>query len=266
MSNFAPCINSPLIYLDGIEPAAGSSGCSGVKAGPFGSGNPGVEANNPAFGAFPNATAGGAAGSDPNAPSKPLRLVVYQKYKITLFLIVEDQEDSSAASAAAAGGKKTSPSAPSDALAAQLGALSLSGGSDGCSSPQPALSFYSSLESFIESNLKKLGEMLHEQTVRLHGASGGVADEPYRFLYFNHMNLALKTSLSSSAPSGSGGSKSGGGGTVLTMETIRIIRDLHRDFNTPSFKRKTVAAQSALSRPAPTPPHLQHSILSEGCT
>lgn len=268
-SNFAPCINSPLIYLDGIEPAAGSSGCSGVKAGPFGSGNPGVEANNPAFGAFPSAAAGGAAGSDPNAPSKPLRLVVYQKYKITLFLIVEDQEDSSssasAASAAAAGAKKTSPSASGDALAAQLGALSLSGGSDGCSSPQPALSFYSSLESFIESNLKKLGEMLHEQTVRLHGASGsGVAEEPYRFLYFNHMNLALKTSLSSSAPSGGG--KSGGGGTVLTMETIRIIRDLHRDFNTPSFKRKAVAAQSALSRPTPTPPHLQHSILNEGCT
>ena len=42
-------------------------------------------------------------------------------------------------------------------------------------------------------------------------------EDHYRFLYFNHMNLALKTSLNvKSAP--------------LTMETIKLIRSIHHDF------------------------------------
>jgi hypothetical protein len=42
-------------------------------------------------------------------------------------------------------------------------------------------------------------------------------DDSFRFLYFNHMNLALKTSLSSkSAP--------------LTVEVIKVLRAMHADF------------------------------------
>ena len=139
----------------------------------------------------------------------------------------------------------------------------------------------------MESNLKKLGEMLFEQTVRLNSA-GGMAgsapvDEPYRFLYFNHMNLALKTSLAS-APStsstaatasaqskGGAANNAGTGGSALTMETIKIIRELHRDFNTPSFRHKSIASlNTAAGSNGPSglsvPPHLQHSILTEGST
>jgi hypothetical protein len=44
---------------------------------------------------------------------------------------------------------------------------------------------------------------------------GDRQEEQFRFLYFNHMNLALKTSLSANKSS------------PLTMDTIKLIRSIH---------------------------------------
>ncbi len=288
VASTAPCPNSPLIYLDNPDAlpqarSAGSpAGAQPVKGGPYGSGNPALE-NHPALNAFSNPAAAASSGADATtaakAASRPLRLVVYQKFKITLFLIVEDEEvrSSSVPSADAASAAVAIQSTPQPQP-----------------QPQPALSFYTSLEAFMESNLKKLGELLLDQSMRMGGGGGGgqqgssgssskessssnaaaaaaaAADEPYRFLYFNHMNLALKTSLSStSSPHASKHSSSSSAGTVLTMDTIKLIREMHKDFNTPSFKNKQVAAQHAadgvLPPPLP-PPHIRHSISSEGAS
>ena len=265
VSNCAPCINSPLIYLDGLDSlpqpgGAGGAGLHGGRAGAYGSGNPSLESN-PAFASFPGAV---PLSTDPGAPAKPLRLVVYQKYKITLFLIVEDQDTPPKTKGAE--GAATAPSSSNAASASSSPAPSLV--------PHPPLSFYSALESFMESNLKKLGEMLFEQTVRLSSAGGVIGgvpvEEPYRFLYFNHMNLALKTSLSSSAPPAQSGSKghhpNGSAGSVLTMETIKIIRELHRDFNTINFRQKQIASLSPHAPPPIPPKHQAHSIAHEGST
>jgi hypothetical protein len=254
----AACNSSPLIHLDFADTMP-HAGMHGAKAGAYGSGNPTVEgATTPGY--DPQATVAVAAAPEgERSEPKPLRLVVYRKYQITLLLIVEDQAAS--ASAAAAPSPAAGESSPSDI--ASTSALSSS------DPPQPPLSFYSSLETFMESNLKKLGELLGEQSARLGGGGGSsssgstasavaAADEPYRFLYFNHMNLALKTSLSSTA------SKPGTGGSVLTMDTIKIIRELHRDFNTSIFKKKAVAAQSTTQLPPPVPAHLRHAIQQEG--
>jgi len=70
--------------------------------------------------------------------------------------------------------------------------------------------------------------MLNDQRLKLQGQ-----EDPFRFLYFNHMNLALKTALNSK------------GGPQLTMETIKLIRNIHSDFSTTSFKKKKVMESKA---------------------
>jgi len=254
-----PCANSPRIFLDFADALPRSDAQAPPRVGPYGSGNPALDAQAAAqaFGSVPPAMA--AAAAETGAAARPLRLVVYQKYKITLFLVVEDPP--------------VSPSSSESPAAASATAA--------CS---PPLSFYRALESYMETNLRKLGELLVEQSNRMAGgaaaaaaaaAAGGAAasvpvpvEEPYRFLYFNHMNLALKTSLASGAPSsgkGGAGSSSGGGG-VLSLDTIKLIRELHRDFNTPSFRQKQVAALPPSMLPPAVPPHLAHSVLAEGAT
>jgi hypothetical protein len=157
--------------------------------------------------------------------------------------------------------------APSSSAAAAASSSSSSPSSTSLSSvPRPPLSFYSSLESFLESNLKKLGELLHDQTVRLNlSGNGPAAEEPFRFLYFNHMNLALKTSLSSSAPSSKGAPPPG---SLLTLETIKLIREMHKDFNTAAFRSQSLAASPEFERgPAQTRgAHEAHAIREEGST
>jgi hypothetical protein len=50
------------------------------------------------------------------------------------------------------------------------------------------------------------------------------------------------------------------------MDTIKLIRELHRDFNTASFRRKSVASLPPAVAPGPVPPHLAHALASEGAT
>jgi hypothetical protein len=108
----------------------------------------------------------------------------------------------------------------------------------------PSAEFYSLLEGFIHTHLKKLAEILADYSARNTGnsvggtnfpsgansASSGTnsSEESYRFLYFNHMNLALKTSLHSARSS------------PLTMEIIKIIREMHQDFNAINPRDKRV--------------------------
>jgi hypothetical protein len=49
------------------------------------------------------------------------------------------------------------------------------------------------------------------------------ADDQFRFLYFNYMNLALKTSLNAKQ-------------SPLTMEAIKLIRNIHSDFRQPLLR------------------------------
>jgi len=88
------------------------------------------------------------------------------------------------------------------------------------------LAFYASLEQFISVNLSKLAKMLNDQSARLQGQ-----EDQFRFLYFNHMNLALKTSLSAKS-------------SPLNMDTIRLIRSIHADFITSQSKRHDSYATS----------------------
>lgn len=118
--------------------------------------------------------------TDTKTHGVPYRLVIYQKYLVTLFLLLEDSSD----------GKSVAP----------------------C----PAESFYDDLERFVSSNFRKLSEALERQT-RL-TSSGASQRQAFRFLYFNHMNLALKPSLNTK-------------NSPLTMEAINLIRNIHNDFS-----------------------------------
>lgn len=118
------------------------------------------------------------------AESKAQRLVVYKKHGVTIFYIVRDEVKSTSDS------KITTTPAHS---------------------PN---SFYDEIQKYTSTNLKKVGQMLHEQTMRVRDQ-----EDPFRFLYFNHMNLALKTTLNAkSSPD-------------LNIETIKLIRNIHHDFN-----------------------------------
>jgi hypothetical protein len=62
-------------------------------------------------------------------------------------------------------------------------------------------------------------------------------EDPYRFLYFNHMNLALKTSLDiKTAP--------------LSMATIRLIRSIHADFAEYEYSSSFLGAHLPCARSA----------------
>jgi len=256
----------------------------------------------------PVASSSSTSLSSSSSPRRPLRLVVYQKYRITLFLIVEceGENENESEKQEGAGSESATEQAATEMNNMQLKdsivATESSSSSDSLStSTQPSFpphSFYTALENFMDSNLHKLGDMLYEQSVRINtaaaggsgsGSSGGpsasqsVVEEPYRFLYFNHMNLALKTSLASggAGAAGSGGSsKNAPAGSALTMDTIKIIRAIHRDFNTKRFKFKQIAAYTqkaatmndatvtvnATTPSADTaiPSHLRHNLREEG--
>eukprot|EP00455_Lapot_gusevi_P005608 TRINITY_DN12406_c0_g1_i3.p1 TRINITY_DN12406_c0_g1~~TRINITY_DN12406_c0_g1_i3.p1 ORF type:complete len:497 (+),score=115.53 TRINITY_DN12406_c0_g1_i3:65-1492(+) len=74
--------------------------------------------------------------------------------------------------------------------------------------------FYRRLEAFIAPDLRRLAAAL-----TTHASQDKNQESQYRFLYFNHMNLALKTSLSSK-------------NIPLSLETIKVLRSIHTDFTT----------------------------------
>ncbi len=104
--------------------------------------------------------------------------------------------------------------------------------------PSTLPEFYASLEQHMSGNLKKLAAMLGEQATRSHAS-----DDAFRFLYFNHMNLALKTSLNAKQ-------------SPLTMESIKLIRNIHADFKAaattadPSLRAAVQAYTTAASSSA----------------
>lgn len=105
----------------------------------------------------------------------------------------------------------------------------------------PTLAFYDHLEKYVATSLKKLSKILTEHVERSLGM-----EEEFRFLYYNHMNLALKTSLHGKA--------------VLTMETVKLIRGIHADFKTSKLSQLVRKYNVTLPEaPHATPPQTPHS-------
>merc|ERR1711879_722161 len=72
--------------------------------------------------------------------------------------------------------------------------------------------FYRRFQTFLHPHVSKLATDLER-----HDARQANQPEQYRFLYFNHQNLALKSSLRPP-------------GKKLSSETCRTLRDMHSDF------------------------------------
>jgi len=77
----------------------------------------------------------------------------------------------------------------------------------------PDLAFYNHLRETISPQISFLSPILNEHYSRKQGT-----EEQYRYIYFNHMNLALKTSLKNK-------------GSELTKDTMRMINEIHADFD-----------------------------------
>lgn len=72
--------------------------------------------------------------------------------------------------------------------------------------------FYQKANDFMENQINFLARNLS-----FHYTSKQSASEEYRYLYFNHMNLAMKTSLSEKI-------------SVLPLPTINLLNQMHQDF------------------------------------
>eukprot|EP01137_Pigoraptor_chileana_P021628 Opistho-2@85591 len=78
------------------------------------------------------------------------------------------------------------------------------------------LSFYRRFEAAVNAPLRSIATQVAEQTVQ----RKNVTTEPqYRYVYFNHMNLALKTSA-----------MTGRARALMAPEVMRTITDMHADF------------------------------------
>jgi len=72
--------------------------------------------------------------------------------------------------------------------------------------------FFKSLGSFISGQLEFLAPILEEHYYKKQGS-----EDQYRYIYFNHMNCALKTSLKEK-------------GLAIPRETMKMLNDIHTDF------------------------------------
>ncbi|KAK3738728.1 hypothetical protein QZH41_018103 [Actinostola sp. cb2023] len=84
------------------------------------------------------------------------------------------------------------------------------------SAPPPNLDFYKKLDSFIGPQLTNLANIICEQTAKKSLNS----EQQYRYIYFNHMNLAQKSSIHNRKSSGSG----------IAPEIMRLMADISADF------------------------------------
>jgi len=73
-------------------------------------------------------------------------------------------------------------------------------------------SLYQQLDAYIAPHITFLAPILSEHYIRKHGS-----EDQYRYVYFNHMNLAIKTSL-----------KQKGGD--LPRDTTKMLNEIHADF------------------------------------
>ncbi len=142
-------------------------------------------------------------------------LIVYRCNQVTLMLLASEPTSKAqytsaglvAPASISAGASKRSSSTPSKPSFV----LSPTSPAPPSGSTGFPIAFYAELEQYMQSNLVKLADMLGEQVAR---ASG---QDDFRFLYFNNMNLAMKTTLS-------------GQQVPLTVATVRTIRQIHTDF------------------------------------
>jgi len=73
-------------------------------------------------------------------------------------------------------------------------------------------SLYQQLDAYIAPHLNFLAPILADHYTRKHGN-----EDQYRYVYFNHMNLAMKTSLKQK-------------GSDLPRETMKMLNEIHADF------------------------------------
>jgi len=90
------------------------------------------------------------------------------------------------------------------------------------------IALYQQLDSFISPHINFLSPILAENYSRKHG------EDQYRYVYFNHMNLAMKTSLKQR-------------GADLPKETMKMLNEMHADFEKqqPSLPSEVLIRTSA---------------------
>mmetsp|Transcript_13129 Transcript_13129/g.20822 ORF Transcript_13129/g.20822 Transcript_13129/m.20822 type:complete len:843 (-) Transcript_13129:31-2559(-) len=107
---------------------------------------------------------------------------------------------------------------------------------------------YEQIQATIQPDLQKLETDLNRQARQATKPANG-----YRFLYFNALNLALVTTMGDlgSSRSGSGSGKSSAGS--ISMDTIKLIRNIHNEFKINPWKNynKHADLASTLNNPSP---------------
>ena len=84
---------------------------------------------------------------------------------------------------------------------------------------QPTVDFYMKLHAFLGVQLAHLSLKIAEQLSKNQMSQ---SDQQYRFLYFNQMNLAVKTSIHA---------KKSSQVTSVTPDMMKLLVDIHSDFN-----------------------------------
>ena len=87
------------------------------------------------------------------------------------------------------------------------------------SQPAPTIEFYHKLRTFLGPQLAHLSNVITDQTLKRFPL---LSDQQYRFLYFNQMNLAIKSSIHA---------KKSSQVTGVTPEMMRLLVDIHGDFD-----------------------------------
>jgi hypothetical protein len=78
--------------------------------------------------------------------------------------------------------------------------------------PTSDASFYKNLGSFITHQIEFLAPILEDHYLKKHSF-----EDQYRYVYFNHMNFALKTSIKEK-------------GAAIPRDTMKMLNDIHADF------------------------------------
>lgn len=85
--------------------------------------------------------------------------------------------------------------------------------------PAPTVELYLKLHSFLGIQLGNLSHRIADQLAKSQPSTG---DQQFRFLYFNQMNLAIKSSIHARKPSLV---------TSLNPDMMRLLVDIHTDFD-----------------------------------
>ena len=94
--------------------------------------------------------------------------------------------------------------------------------------PFPTADFYLKLHAFIGAQLAHLSYKIYEQSSKI---QVNQTDQQYRFLYFNQMNLAIKTTIHS---------KKAPPLTSVTSDMMKLIVDIRSDLNGMSGDREMI--------------------------